>query len=145
MSAPQQRVGAGLNRRTFLLSLAAGGLLCAARAGLAADARAPDWSGWLLDDDNAGAIAGFGAAYRDAHPEESSPVVLSGFVDRALAAAAVGQLPADDAGLRALLQQRVRAEYAKGEVVRVDGWILSVTEARLYALVSLQANLAPPG
>lgn len=38
----------------------------------------------------------------------------------------------------AALQQLVRHEYAHGEAEAVDGWILSVTEARVYALAALR-------
>jgi len=133
---------AGFGRRSFLLSLAAGGVLCAAGGpwfAMAAEPAASPWPAWLLDADNAEAVARLGAAYRAAHPEESSRAVLVEFIDRALAAAAGGKTPAAPAGLQALMLRRVRDEYAKGEVVRVTGWILSVTEARLYALVSLEA------
>lgn len=128
----------GLNRRTFLLSVAAGGLLCAAGTCLAEpEADASLWPAWLLDSDNAASIGRLGAAYRVAHPEEGGRAALLDAIDRALVAVAGGKPPADASGLRKLMLQRVRDEYARGEIVRVNGWILPVTEARLYALVSL--------
>jgi hypothetical protein len=36
-----------------------------------------------------------------------------------------------------LVNQRMRRDFAEGAVVAVDRWILSVTEARLYALAAL--------
>ena len=36
-----------------------------------------------------------------------------------------------------VVNERMRRDFAKGAVVTVDGWILSVTEARLYALAAL--------
>jgi hypothetical protein len=36
-----------------------------------------------------------------------------------------------------LVNERMRQDFSEGAVVTVDGWILSVTEARLYALVAL--------
>ena len=36
-----------------------------------------------------------------------------------------------------LVNERMRRDFAEGAVVTVDRWILSVTEARLYALAAL--------
>jgi len=36
-----------------------------------------------------------------------------------------------------LVNDQIRREFAEGAVVTVDRWILSVTEARLYALAAL--------
>jgi hypothetical protein len=51
---------------------------------------------------------------------------------------AAERLPTID---RALLRSRLRAaragEFHRGETVRVEGWVLSATEARLCALVAL--------
>jgi hypothetical protein len=44
---------------------------------------------------------------------------------------------ANDAELRELLVTRIGADFEKGRVVDVDGWILATTEARLYALAAL--------
>lgn len=38
--------------------------------------------------------------------------------------------------LRAWIDARVRADFAEGRIVRVEGWMLSETEARLYALIA---------
>jgi hypothetical protein len=37
------------------------------------------------------------------------------------------------------LEQIVRGEYASGDTLVVDGWVLSRTECRLYALAALSA------
>lgn len=39
--------------------------------------------------------------------------------------------------LRAVLARRQRQDFAEGETVSIDGWVLSRTEARLCALVAL--------
>ncbi|HBY96447.1 MAG TPA: hypothetical protein DEP84_21305 [Chloroflexi bacterium] len=39
--------------------------------------------------------------------------------------------------LRELLQLRMRQDFEEGQIVKLQGWILSVTEARLCALVAL--------
>ena len=50
-----------------------------------------------------------------------------------------GSLP-DDAELEVSIRRRVREDFAQGRVVRLDGWILSSTEARLCALTALAAQ-----
>lgn len=39
--------------------------------------------------------------------------------------------------LRQRIADRVRHDFAEGAVVSIEGWLLSQTEARLYALVAL--------
>jgi len=57
----------------------------------------------------------------------------------ALAAAILATLPpsartGDEHALRGAIRARVRADFAAGDVVRLDGWTLSRTEGRLAAL-----------
>jgi len=47
------------------------------------------------------------------------------------------------AELRRSIKQRVRRDFAVDDTVQVDGWVLSITELRLYALAELIAP-APP-
>ena len=44
---------------------------------------------------------------------------------------------ASDTELREALARRIRQDFAEDRVVTVDGWVLSVTETRLYALADL--------
>jgi len=44
--------------------------------------------------------------------------------------------------LRHSIREENRADFNRGNIVDVDGWILSLTEARLYALGSLCAENA---
>jgi hypothetical protein len=46
-------------------------------------------------------------------------------------------LARDTGRLRATVDRCVRADFAAGRVVTVDGWILAATEARLCALAAL--------
>ena len=43
------------------------------------------------------------------------------------------------AELRCSIRQRVRRDFAVDDTVQVDGWVLSITELRLYALGALIA------
>ena len=69
----------------------------------------------------------------------------AGVPPKQVAGAIMRSVPCDQDALKSpeVLRQRicdcVRAEFARGAVVNIDGWILSVTEARLYALVTLVA------
>jgi hypothetical protein len=66
---------------------------------------------------NSAAARAIGAAYLRAHPNDS-------LTD----ARAIATQP------RAHIAARVREDFAAGRVVLLDGWMLSVTEARLCAL-----------
>lgn len=131
-----------LSRRSFILSLGVGAAAAAVFAvtqqwPVRAQSNPRRWSDWLLDAHNRQAVARLGNAYLAAHAAQRDAGVLIDAIDRALAStAAAPAVPADSA---VLLQQRVRHEYTRGEVVRVSGWVLSVTEARLYALVALES------
>src|SRR3954463_12010667 len=71
-----------------------------------------------------------GAHYRASTPNENT-------------AAAIRSALTDDRGLhipfvkRASLSERVRDDFAAAPIVVVDGWVLSITEARQAALFSL--------
>jgi len=38
----------------------------------------------------------------------------------------------------AALETEIRKQYATGDVVRVAGWVIALTEARIYAVVALR-------
>jgi hypothetical protein len=77
------------------------------------------------------------AAYLDIFPEDRDLGVLMDHLrrrDKALAAAL------DNGGLRRLrrlVALNVRDDFFRGHTVRIDGWLLSQTEARLCALAAL--------
>lgn len=64
-----------------------------------------------------------GHKYLDLHPEESMDLLLSEL--------------APERGYAAL-EAEIRRQFASGDVVRVAGWVLAKTEARIYAVVSLR-------
>ena len=82
--------------------------------------------------DAAGAI---GHAYLNAVPSERAIGRLRALIETALANGAGGRLDGDRL-LRRFAEVR-RHEFAAEDVAVVDGWVLSRTEARLYALRAL--------
>jgi hypothetical protein len=93
---------------------------------------------WLLPAFSPEAIAALGAAYRRDVPSERSREALEAAIGRALREAKPWPWSP-----RPPLQRVVDAEFARGAVQLVDGWVLSATEARLCALVS--AGASAPG
>ena len=120
-------------RRLLLAVLLAGTAGCAAP--FAPSPRRSDAAAWFADLFGAGTgMARFGTAYLDAHPAERDPAVLF----QALLDVTAGADPQRDPGATlAALERAVRWEYRTGDVVSVDGWLLSRSEARLYALATL--------
>lgn len=147
MSAPERRSGGGgrsapvtgdadsrsvrtLSRRALIGGLAASGLT----AGLVGSLLAACSDG---SDPTAAQSAGaeeaivrIGRRYRTDHPEED---------DRDLLAARLGveEGSARSASFLSSLGAQVTDDYTAGRTILLDGWVLSVTEARAAALVSL--------
>jgi hypothetical protein len=80
----------------------------------------------------------FGVSYLRDNPEEAGIEQLVERIDTGLLAEFGQGMNIDDPQLLAKhMDQLVRNEYRRCEAIRVDGWILSRSEARLYALVAL--------
>lgn len=128
------------DRRTLLKGIGAGAVLVV--GGVA---------GWqLLGDDGAGpttttappppepasslgdALVAVGSRYLAAHPDEA---------DRATLLAALpqlqGQVPERPGQALRVLADQAEADHEAGEVVALDGWVLSRTECRAAALYTL--------
>ena len=129
------------NRRAFLHSALSTLLLAGAVAvsGLGAGCGSgppgePEWlAGLVIHRESAARI---GRLYLAAHPEEADQRVLLARIEQAVRDSA--SLSANAAQAATRLRQTVREEFTRGEALSVSGWILSVTEARLYALIALQ-------
>ncbi len=50
------------------------------------------------------------------------------------------QAPKTTQVIRDRISNRVRKDFAEEAVISVDGWVLSLTEARLYALAALSVE-----
>jgi hypothetical protein len=138
MTGPTTR----FSRRQFLLAATAGliaGCASNGRSGPAVSRRTfgpePEWLGHLIGDRDS--AARLGQAYLDAHPEYRQGDRLISAVEKKLP----GQAPIPEAqgstAFAEALQQQVLREYARDEVEVVSGWVLSITESRLYALAAL--------
>ena len=125
-----------LNRRQFLATLLLATLLDVP-AGSAAPAPTalPDWLAAVSGEQSAVQI--FGKAYLRDHPEEGEITWLLGRIEADMIARSRGAMPTCTAERAQLLQQLVRSEFLQGDFVRVEGWSLSRTEARIYAAVTL--------
>ena|SRR4051794_23498043 len=84
----------------------------------------------LLDMLGPERVRQLGAHYRAATPSESSADALR----MAISSGHRVRIPLLGIGS---LDDQVRDDFAAGRTVRVDGWVLSVTEARQAALFSL--------
>ena len=132
-------------RRTFLLSallsLTAGGFgsnrYSLANSGPERCVEPPWLRKTIADRQSAARI---GRAYLDAHPEYRHCHALLTDMEQTLKRQdASVSLTADAEQTAGVLQALLRKEYARDEVVSVAGWVLSKTEARLYALVAMTA------
>ena len=81
----------------------------------------------------------FGQSYLTAHPVERDFQQLADSVLGSLRLPTTAE--AVDSNPKPVLIARARQvvidDYVAGRVVEIDGWVLSITEARLYALAAL--------
>ncbi|HSA80812.1 MAG TPA: hypothetical protein VLE23_08300 [Geminicoccaceae bacterium] len=84
-----------------------------------------------------GSAAAVGRAYLTRHPDEADRDRLAAQLAAGLRSRGCDPARSDTARLRASLARQLRADFGHSRVVRVDGWVLSLTEARLCALAAL--------
>jgi hypothetical protein len=128
--------GRRLTRRRFLVlggaALGAGAVVIGTRRDEGYDAHtvAVRLVAGFTDPASAGVL---GAAYLSAHPAERDEGRLVRGLRRANRALSGARRPED---VRRLARAELRRDYAAGRMVAVDGWRISLTEARLCALVT---------
>lgn len=85
--------------------------------------------------ENTGSAAALGKAYLEMYPEEANAQRLVALI---CPDARMGGrfFRADTAELRKLLGYLVRMDFAGGKTIKLGGWVLSRTEARLYGLAA---------
>jgi hypothetical protein len=131
-----------ISRRTFLAVVTAGAALMAGRHLPAAGAL------WRSSQDKLAArLAGIfthaesakvvGLEYAQVYPHEAATAPLLEGIALGVPGGRVALLRASDSELRMLLDHTIREDFAADRVVKLRGWILSTTEARLYALAAL--------
>ena len=80
----------------------------------------------------------FGRLYLDAHPGEADLERLLATIDRRLKESHGRGIYHDNPQqLAEHLDRQVRDDFRRGEMVKVDNWLLSRTEARIYACYAL--------
>lgn len=122
--------GLRLTRRELLALTLAAGLLHGLPRTASADAAVDEPLLGVVP--NRAAAATLGRAYLAAHPDEAEPRRLRTLLEATLRADV-----SDAAALRTRIEHQLRADYIRGDLAEVDGWLLSLTEARLYALAAL--------
>jgi hypothetical protein len=131
-----------MKRRQFLSAFALSGVLWTAwqsraRAWLPSGRGAADRLVAVLRRPASAAVVG--RAYLAGHPAEADRAWLAAQLGGDLRCQDCDPARSDATRLRAGLARQLRADFAQSRVVRVDGWVLSVTEARLCALAALTA------
>jgi hypothetical protein len=117
-------VSSELSRRAFLVGVAGAAVgVAAAGAWRLLDTSGPGVLGDFFGDDEA--ARSVGEAYLTTHPEEAGKETLLGLLDFSPTTAAVSHQR---------LRAAVRADYERSNLVLVEGWYLSRTEARICAL-----------
>ena len=125
-----------LHRRQFLALVFAGG------GALLAQASLPGWFGpqnalgtklaELFRHQESARIVG--AKYLKKYPQEADARLLQDRIIAGIAGGYAGLAQASDSTIRKLLEDRVRQDFETEQIVKLQGWILSITEARLCAL-----------
>lgn len=81
--------------------------------------------------------AAVGRAYLASHPDDADAGRLVEAVTTRLHCQGCDPARAGKGTLRAAISRQVRDDFANSRVVRVDGWVLSATEAQLCGLAAL--------
>ena len=119
--------------RRRVLGLISVGMLAAAGGGVYLMRRSPvTWPPFLGEFDDVDAACRLGRAYLESRLPEADPVALLERLD-------VGGPSA--AAVATTVAGRIREEFRVGDVVDVEGWQLSTTEARVYAAVALRQGV----
>jgi hypothetical protein len=78
-----------------------------------------------------------GIEYLRAYPGEADMDMLLDLIVSQLGASDAGLFASAEHQLRERLDTSIRADFAADRIVKLHGWVLSATEARLCALIAL--------
>jgi hypothetical protein len=84
-------------------------------------------------------IRQIGVAYRGKTPADADPKRLTELLLTGVAGSKIPD-PADETIVRTSLDQKINQDFKTSNIVIVDGWILSATEARQCALFSFKSK-----
>lgn len=113
-----------MNRRTFIVSTSVGLAGALLLPGCESESNNPTSLTLIWERDT---LIEIGNKYRATYPEEDNK-------DKLLALVSKGNAPD--------VETKVREDFAAGKHVMVDGWMLSITEARQCALLSFTPSNA---
>lgn len=122
--------------RRFFLGVVGGIGLIAATPGLVRQAASPADGVWRAALGEGAAVRSVGLECLGCGAAESDPATLIQALRESLADRGLAAAESDPEALRAALASVRRDEFAAGEVVLVDGWMLARSEARSYALAA---------
>jgi hypothetical protein len=131
-----------IHRRQFLLlalglagSVAVGSKLSRAAEGwLSQGSLRAKLTALFIHQESAQAI---GRAYLQSYPREADIQTLEDQIAQGIAGGRTLLIATGKPQVSKLLTDRIRQDFATDQVVKVQGWILSITEARLCALTTL--------
>jgi hypothetical protein len=128
-----------VGRRAFLALVAASGATLLARGRLPGSALSRSRHDALVERlaslfEHRESARIIGLEYARTYPHEADAAHL---VEAIVATAGGELLRASDQRLRAMVDRAVRDDFGAERTVKLRGWVLSATEARLYALVAL--------
>lgn len=131
------REGLPMNRRYFLTSLSATGVLLVLPQVIASCSTNDRHLRYavpqtLLSVCDTPTLLEIGRGYLAMFPEENDINVLLALITRGL--------PANNGNSSGELLNKITEEFENGQVVEVNGWLLSLTETRQCALYSLVGN-----
>lgn len=110
-----------MNRRQALRVLAMFGAACATP-----NVGAASCPVWLSADADSAALSTLGREYLSQHPGDRE-------IDRVRVTLSSNQ---PESAIVRDVYARARADYENGQLVRLSGWYVSLTEARLFAAIS---------
>src|SRR5262249_51220264 len=78
-------------------------------------------------------VANLGEAYLRCNPVEASHLRLAGLIGCLHGGSLRPTLARGEQAMQAALSDVYRSDFEAGRVIRVEGWVMSLTEARLHA------------